>query len=44
VISIIAAIITGGCTLAGVVVTNELQLRRQTRQLQQPESAKETKP
>jgi len=38
---IIASIISGVFTLAGVVWSNEFQLRRQTRQLQQPEPEKE---
>lgn len=39
---IIASLISGVSTIAGVVLTNEFQLRRQTRQLrapQQPEPA-----
>lgn len=31
---IVSAIITGVSTIVGVVLTNEFQLRRQTRQLQ----------
>lgn len=43
---IVSAIITGVSTIVGVVLTNELQLRRQTRQLQpqqqDAEAVKET--
>lgn len=33
--NIVASIISGFCTLGGVVLTNRLQLRRQTREIKQ---------